>query len=126
MARMPRISDAQWQVMEALWEAGPATANEIVVRLTGQVECNDRTLRTHLNRLVAKGVVSAEPGGKEYRYRATVTRAQALKHKSDSFLATLSDQLTMPALVHFVRKARLSRHDIAQLRKLLDEKEQRQ
>jgi len=34
MKRMPKISEAEWEVMKVLWEKSPLTANEIVETLS--------------------------------------------------------------------------------------------
>jgi len=55
MPRLPRISDAEWLVMEVVWSSAPVTANEIVDALGDRSGWNPRTIKTMLNRLVKKG-----------------------------------------------------------------------
>ena len=56
-ADMPRISDAEWRVMEVLWRVGEATANDVVAMLEAQAEWKPKTVHTLLRRLVHKGAL---------------------------------------------------------------------
>ena len=48
------ISNAEFNVLEALWEQFPATSTELVERLNKQKEWHEKTVRTLLSRLVKK------------------------------------------------------------------------
>ncbi len=36
MRKTPKITEAEWEVMKVLWGTSPATANDIVKRLSGK------------------------------------------------------------------------------------------
>src|SRR5690349_21414521 len=57
MPAIPQISDAEWEVMKAVWEAAPLTAGEVVERVEAEQKWKPRTVKTLLNRLVKKGAV---------------------------------------------------------------------
>ena len=46
MRRLPRISDAEWLVMQVFWSHPGQTADEVVAALDGKVQWNARTIRT--------------------------------------------------------------------------------
>ncbi len=53
------ISEAEWEVMRTLWECGePMTSAEIVARVEDLRGRSPRTIKTLLQRLVAKGFVT--------------------------------------------------------------------
>src|SRR5438552_990360 len=124
---MPSISDAEWQVMKALWDGGPATAGEVVARVEAEGprrRWHARTVKTMLGRLVRKGAVDATSGAdasSRFIYRAKVTRDACVRVESRSFLARVFDGAAAPALVHFLEQNRLPPADIERLRTLLDE-----
>lgn len=68
MKNLPRISDAEWSVMEVVWEQAPRTANEIVDALRPQTDWNPKTIKTLINRLVNKGALTYEKSGRTYLY----------------------------------------------------------
>ena len=63
------ISDAESVVMQALWQAGEATAEDLVAAVAAPNGWAEATVRTLLNRLLTKGAVSADREGRRYRYR---------------------------------------------------------
>jgi BlaI family penicillinase repressor len=74
MNNLPRISEAEWQVMDVLWEHAPRTANDIVDALE-HTGWSPKTTKTLLNRLVNKGALSYEKSGRTYLYSPAVDRA---------------------------------------------------
>ncbi len=72
MKNLPRISDAEWSVMEVLWREAPKTANEIVEALRGTTNWNPKTIKTLINRLVNKGALTYEKSGRTYLYAPAV------------------------------------------------------
>src|SRR5262245_46910001 len=60
MSRNIRISDAEWEVMEAIWGRGGATAADVIEAVAGRRDWNHSTIRTMLARLVAKGALRHE------------------------------------------------------------------
>src|SRR5207253_5391223 len=70
MPNVPQISDAEWEVMKVVWERQPVTAAEVVERLGRERRWSPRTIRTMLNRLLAKRAIDYHPEGKRYLYRS--------------------------------------------------------
>jgi BlaI family transcriptional regulator, penicillinase repressor len=121
--RQPSISDAEWQVMEAVWAGAPATANEIIDRLSGRgAEWNPRTIRTMLNRLVGKRALGYTADGKRYLYTPLVDRADCVRDESRSFLSRVFGGAAGAALVHFVEEHDLTPDEIEQLKQVLRRK----
>lgn len=73
MRELPRISDAEWHVMDVLWNRAPQTANEIVDALLG-TDWSPKTIKTLINRLVNKGALEFEKEGRTYLYSPAVAR----------------------------------------------------
>jgi BlaI family penicillinase repressor len=118
---LPRISDAEWDVMQVAWRRGDFTAQEMIDELSHR-DWSPRTVKTLLGRLLAKGALAHEARGKAYVYRPAVKREDCVRQESDSFLDRVFGGAAAPALAHFVKRGRLSDEDIAELRKILDEK----
>ncbi len=119
----PRISEAEWTVMEVLWRNHPLTALEVVQGLAHRKEWQDQTIRTMLRRLIQKKAVVFEADGKVYHYRPAVTREECALVESKSFLNRLLGGAIQPLLVQLVQEAKLTPAEIAELKRLLKEKE---
>jgi BlaI family penicillinase repressor len=121
----PRISDAEWDVMEVVWALGSATAREVIDRLEGSKDWHPRTVKTLLSRLAQKGALRTEPEGNRYRYYPRVARAEVVEAEGRSFVNRMFDGRAAPLLQYFAKRAKLSRREIDELRRILDEKARR-
>ncbi len=119
------ISDAEWQVMQAIWERRAATAAEVIALLSPVTGWQHRTVRTLLSRLVEKGALSAQADGNRYVYTPLVSRTRCVRQESRAFLKRVFGGDAMELLVHFVRDANIPADEIDKLKRLLDEKRPR-
>ncbi|MFO0912609.1 MAG: BlaI/MecI/CopY family transcriptional regulator [Pirellulales bacterium] len=117
-----QISDAEWIVMNVVWDSSPIEAAEVIDRVASANGWSDATVKTMLHRLVRKGVIATEKAGKKYRYRPAVRREACIWQASRSFLDRVFGGDAAPALIHFVKTARLSATEAAEIRALLDQK----
>ncbi len=116
------ISDAEWQVMNVIWEGQPMTAQDAIGKLA-EFEWAAATVKTMLHRLMKKDVLTYEPQGNRYVYRARARRADCVRQASRSFLERVFGGESAPLLVHFLRSSKLTAAEIAQLRDILDKQE---
>ena len=119
MPDLPRISDAEWAVMTALWNESPSTAQQVADHLPDH-NWSIRTVKTLLGRLVKKGVLGFQDDGKRYRYEPRIARDAYVREESRSFLERHGGSAS-PLLAYFVREGRLKEGELAELRRLLDE-----
>ena len=71
----PPLSDAEREVLKALWEQGPASARQVLEALFAKGSTwAYTTLATLLQRLEAKGYVSIDKGGTAHVFRAAASR----------------------------------------------------
>lgn len=83
---MVRISDAELEVMEIIWERGRATSFEIIKELNSS-KWNDNTIRTLINRLAGKKAIGiAEKNGKTYTYVPLIEREKYVKYFAKEFV----------------------------------------
>ena len=120
MASLPQISDAEWEVMKALWAGGPATAGEVVARVSAENRWKPRTIKTLLARLVKKRAVGTESEGRRFLYRALVGRDACIRQETRSFLSRVFNGAAAPAIVHFIEQGRFTQEEIQQLKETLE------
>lgn len=122
MHDIPNISDAEWQVMQVLWESAPRTANEVAGELEAATSWSPRTVKTLLNRLVKKRAIDFEQDGRQYRYFPVVAEADCVRAERQSFLRRVYGGALTPMLAEFIEDVDLSPEEIADLRAILDKK----
>lgn len=116
-----RISGAESLVMEALWRRQPLSAEEIFDEVGEGQGWAEPTLKTLLNRLLNKKVVSAQKDGRRYLYRPLVARDDYVEAESQGLLDRLFDGRLAPLVSHFSERQKLSAADIADLKRLIAE-----
>jgi len=121
MKSIPRISEAEWEVLGVLWKRFPLTANEIFAALDKH-GWKLNTVRTFLTRLEGKGVIASQqgPDGKEFSPR--IDRETCIRHASQSFLERVFGGATGALMLHFARSERISPSELAELQAILDQK----
>ena len=117
------ISDAEYQVMKAIWQAGtPISTNELVERLDTCTAWKPKTIQTLISRLVKKGAIDYEKDGRVFVYTPRVQESEILAQENDSFLNRFYNGELNPMVVNLLEQDKLSADDIAALRRILDEK----
>ena len=71
------LTEAEWSVIKAVWETEPCTAPVIQGKLAKPTGWTYSTVRTLMDRMVTKGVLTAKKAGKLTIYNSAVTREQA-------------------------------------------------
>ena len=123
---MKDISQAELEVMKVLWQQSPRTANEVVEVLADASEWHEKTVKTLLNRLVAKGAVSFEKDGRAYLYSPVVQQADYTQRESMSFIQRVFSGRLAPLVAGFAEQKQLKAEDVAELKLLIAQWEQEQ
>jgi BlaI family penicillinase repressor len=71
------LTEAEWPVIKAIWDTEPCTAPAIQELLAKTTGWTYSTVRTLMDRMVAKGALRAKKEGKLTIYQSAVTREQA-------------------------------------------------
>lgn len=119
---IPQISEAELEVMKILWELKEATSTQIVEKLDGKSDWKPKTIHTLITRLVAKGAIDASKvDGKSYIYSPNISEQQYKSYANKSFLQKLYNGSINLMMASFIKEHKLSKKDIDELKRLLDE-----
>jgi len=121
MKQVPRISEAEWEVLGILWKKAPLTAAEVFDRLSGK-KWKFSTVRTFLARLERKGVVGSQENRFAKTYSPLISREDCVRDASQSFLDRVFDGAAASLLIHFAKNKRLSDRERAELQEILAQK----
>jgi BlaI family transcriptional regulator, penicillinase repressor len=119
----PQISESEAKVMDVLWRApeAPLSTEQIYDALLATEEWHISTVKTLLARLVKKGAIRAEADGRRFLYLPLVSRDAYVSAESRSFLKRMFDGKVAPLVSHFATQQKLTKRDLRELRRLLDE-----
>lgn len=120
-----RLSDAEWQVMNVLWERAPRTAREVLVEVRGSTGWAYTTVKTMLARLAEKGAASARLEGNKSLYTPRITRDEARRSAVSGLLERAFDGTVGSLMHHLAEREELSPADRERLRRLIAEEDAR-
>ncbi|HET9335216.1 MAG TPA: BlaI/MecI/CopY family transcriptional regulator [Sphingomicrobium sp.] len=117
-----RISDAELEVMEALWAAGqPLTAAEVAEGIDPNRGWSLPTVKTMLSRLVAKGALKHREDGRRFLYSPAIEREAYVGHESRRFVEKLFGGRISPLVASLAEEQAIDEDDIAAIEALLKE-----
>jgi len=117
------IHNTEWDLLEVLWEKERATAREVGEALAKKRGWAVSTVKTLLDRMVKKGLVSARQVGNVWEYTPAVRPVDARRSAWAELVGKAFGGAVAPALHFLATDAKLSKKDLAELRALLDKKE---
>ena len=121
---MKEVSGAEWNIMESLWAYSPKVGSQIVSDMQKRTGWSRSTTLTMLRRMTEKGLISCEDNGQMKTYSPLVAREDAVKSETESFLNRVYNGSISMLVSAFADRNRLSKEDIEELRKILDEAEE--
>ena len=116
-----KITEAEWPIMEILWQASPLSAREIYDRMDSD-RPDYRTVRTLVTRLVEKNAANRSSVHGMLVFAPVIEKKFALRYETRSFLDRFFGGHIEAGIAQMVEEEKLSLEDIEKLRRLLDKK----
>lgn len=117
---MVNISDAEWKIMNVLWENSPCTIMQITKTLSESTGWTKHTVMAFLKRLEEKGAVYYEEGGRAKQYYAKVPQSEVVMEEVRSFLdKTFKGRLGL-MLNAMIKEEAISKEEIDELYEILE------
>ena len=117
------LSASEWEIMKICWKNGQASARVIYEESLSDKKRSYHTVKTLLDRIVAKGFLEREKFGPIWLYKPAVSRAKILSREIEKFANNVLDNTFTPLFVHLSKNETLSREEIESLKKLIKEQE---
>ena len=119
MKALPKISEAEYEVMKVIWNYAPINTNEITERLTRTTDWSPKTIQTLIKRLVNKGVLTYEKQSRVFVYTPLFSQKDYIGQESHSFLDRFYNGSMTSMLTAFLDSDQLTAAEIDTLQMLL-------
>jgi BlaI family penicillinase repressor len=123
---MPRpyleLTEAEWTIIKTIWGSEPCTAPEVQQRLAKKTRWAYSTVRTLMDRMVAKGLLSAEKVRNVTLYRSAVTQQQAQRSELLYALKHAFNGALTPMLQCLLDTGNLSEAELNEIESLIKTK----
>ena len=114
------LTQAEWNVMECLWEAGPLTGREVTRRLERSCGWSRSTTLTLLSRLEHKGTLESIPGEQGPKvFSPLLGREDAALQETKDFLDRVYQGSFSLMVSTLTQKQTLSQEELDELYELL-------
>ena len=117
------LTQAEWQLMEKLWDHAPQTGRELTEAMAAQTGWNRSTTLTLLRRLVEKGAVRYEDSGSVRTFFTSITRERAAVRQTRDLLGRVYHGSLSMLVSAMTREEALPQKEIDELYALLNEME---
>ncbi len=114
-----RLSEAEWKVMELLWDNAPQTMMQITNYFKDSTGWTKHTVMTFLRRMEEKGAIHYEEGGRAKLYYPDIEKSEAMLQETEEFLDKVFGGHLGLMLNTMVEKKALSKDEIEELYAIL-------
>jgi Predicted transcriptional regulator len=122
MKKIQRMSEAEKQIMEIIWQAErPVTTAEILQRLPEGNTWKQNTVITFLARLMEKGIIKATRVGKANHYEPCLTEQEYRNFETRQFIHEVHKGSVLGLISALCDSGDLTKEDIEKLMKRLEE-----
>ena len=115
------LTEAEWTVMECLWEKSPRTGRETVAWLDQKMGWTRSTVLTMLRRLEAKGAVAGDTEGELKTFRPLIVREDVAVRETENLLDRAYKGSLSLLVSSLTRKQSLPQNEIDELYAILRE-----
>lgn len=113
------LTNAEWYLMECLWEQSPRTSREIIDYMLQSQNWNRSTTLTVLRRMVEKGQVICDEAGTVRCYSPAISREEAQEQENSTFLNRVYKGSVSMMVSAMTRRQELTSQEIAELYEIL-------
>ncbi len=115
------VTDAELALLQSLWDAGPATIRQLVLRVYKQGGASVyATVQKLLDRLESKGFVRRDRAAQVHIFQAAVDREELIGRRLRAVADSLCGGSLSPLLSHLVEDRGLSDAERRELRGLIE------
>lgn len=116
------LTASEWTIIKAVWDHEPCAAPDIQEMLEKKTQWTYSTVRTIMDRMVAKGLLTAGKIRHLTLYRSAVTRQQAQRGELLYALKNAFNGALTPMLQCLIETRKLSEDELSELEALLKQK----
>ena len=118
-----QVTEAEWKIMECLWDHAPQTMGEITATLEPATGWTRQTVITLLKRMAEKGAVSMDDTGRAKKYTPLITREEASAEETHKLLDHVFKGKASLLVNQLVDSGNLTEEDLQEILKAMHEME---
>ena len=117
-----RCTEAEWKIMEVLWDHAPRTMSEITKALEPTTGWTRHTVITLLKRMQEKGTVAVDESGDVKRYSPLMTQEEASAQQTKKLLDHVFSGRASLLINHLVDSGKITLKEMDELMDMMKKK----
>ena len=118
-----KLTDAELEIMQVVWDLGKGTVRQVHERLNQQRPLAYTTVMTMMGILEDKGHLTRTKQGRAYLYEPVRPKSQVIAHMVDDFVGKVFAGSARPLVLSLVKDRKLSKRDLEEIARLIRESE---
>ena len=110
-----RCTEAEWKIMEVLWDQSPRTMSEITKALENTTGWTRHTVITLLKRMQEKGTVAVDETGDVKRYTPLLSQEEASAQQTKKLLSHVFSGQASLLISHLVDSGEITLKEMEEL-----------
>ncbi len=119
-----QVTEAEWKIMEVLWDHSPRTMTEITAILEPTTGWTRHTVITLLKRMLEKGSICMDDSERAKKYTPLIAREEASAEETHKFLSHIFKGKASLLVSRLVDSGDLSEEDLQQILDVIKDKKQ--
>jgi len=124
-AKEHELTQAEWEIIAAVWEHQPCAAPTVQEALEKKKGWSYSTVKTLMDRMVKKGLLKTERIRNLILYRSAVSRPQVQRSEIMRTLKRAFDGAMTPMMQFMLDNGKLTRSELEELEKMIQQKKNR-
>jgi len=120
------LTEAEWEIIQVVWEHEPCAAPTVQEELQARKKWTYSTVKTLMDRMVVKGLLTTERIRNLILYRSAITQKQARKGEVAKTLARAFGGAFTPMMQFLLESQTLSDGELAELESMIRKKRRRE
>jgi BlaI family penicillinase repressor len=113
------LTQGEWEIIAAVWENEPCAAPTVQEALAETIGWSYSTVKTMMDRMVSKGLLTTERIRNLILYRSTITRRQAQRGEIMRAVKRAFDGALTPMMQFMLDSGELSADDLSELEAMI-------
>ena len=123
--RSYELTEGEWAIIQAVWDKEPCAAPTVQEEIQERKNWHYSTVKTMMDRMVSKGLLTTERIRNLTLYRSAITRIQAQKGEVMRAIKRAFDGALTPMMQFLLDNNNLSQEQLSELEALIKKKRAR-
>jgi BlaI family penicillinase repressor len=125
MTKQYELTEAEWDIIQVVWEQEPCAAPAVQEELVARKRWTYSTVKTLMDRMVAKGLLTTERIRNLILYRAAIRRDEAQRGELMRTVKRAFGGAFTPMMQFMLESDALSQQELDQLQSMIQKKRRR-